>query len=197
MPSPRFARLPPERRAHILGVAAAHIARDGADAASYNQIIAEAGISKTTAYLYFDGKDDLVRAVFGALSLRLADQLGRWRPTESAAAFWSQLADTSRALQQHLVDHPDELALLARAPAEAIAEGGDAWLAEMLSDGQARGVIRTDIPGALLAAATRALLRVGDAHVVAALHAGEPTDDEPVWALLASMWRAPSAGVGP
>jgi hypothetical protein len=86
--------------------------------------------------------------------------------------------------------------LLARAPAEAIDEGGDTWLADMLADGQARGVIRTDIPGPLLAVATRALLRVGDAHVVAALSKGEPTDDAPVWALLASMWHAPSVASG-
>jgi AcrR family transcriptional regulator len=196
MPSPRFLRLDPTRQAQILDVAAAHVARAGPEAASYNQIIAEAGISKTSAYLYFDGKDDLVREVFRALAARVSSLIGPWRPVECAASFWAQLASTSRALQQHLAEHPETLALLRHAPADAPFDGEDAWFADLLANGQAVGVIRGDVPGSLLAAATRAVLRAGDAWVVAAMCEGAPGDDAPVWALLAGMWRDPGAGGG-
>lgn len=196
MPSPRFERLPPERRAQILDVATSHIAREGPAAASYNQIIAAAGISKTSAYLYFDGKEDLIGEVFRALGARLSERLGGWRPAPSARAFWTRLRATSQALQGYLVEHPDDLALLGHLPPDATPLDGDSWLAAVVENGQALGVIRRDVELPLLTSATRAVLRVGDAHVLGAMLQGEAADDAPVWALLRGMWRPPTSRGG-
>lgn len=193
MPSPRFDRLPIERRALILGVARRHIAAHGNDAASYNQIIAEAGISKTSAYLYFDGKDDLVDAVRRDVLLRLGEVLGPWPPARSVRGFWAQLQSGAARLRQHLVEHPDDLGVLDGGDATADdAGGGDAWLAAMIDDGRRLGVVRRDVAAPIVVAATRALLRIGDAHGIAALRRGEPAELAPLWALLKAMWTPPA-----
>lgn len=192
MPSPRFGRLPPERRAQLLSVARGRLAR-GADAASYNQIIAESGISKTTAYLYFDGKEDLVAEVWRDLLERLGAVLGPWRPAASATDFWRQLSSASDALRRHLGSHPDDLGLLAQAQAQARGDPSplDGWFVDLVDNGVALSVIRDDLPRPLLVAATAAVFRVIDAHVLERLVRGRPVDAEPGWALLRGLWAAP------
>lgn len=192
MPSPRYGRLPPARRARILEVARRHLVH-GADAASYNQIIADAGISKTTAYLYFDGKADLVAEVGRDLVERLGAVMGPWRAAGSARGFWRELADQSDALHRHLVANPDDLALLGQSLAAACPSPLDPWFAAMVDDGVALGVIRDDLPRPLLLAATIAVFRVADEHVLAAMMRGEPVDPEPGWLLLRGLWGTPGA----
>ncbi|HTQ02527.1 MAG TPA: TetR/AcrR family transcriptional regulator [Polyangiaceae bacterium] len=51
------------RRRQILDAARARFARDGFHAASMDDIIAEAGVSPSTVYRQFEGKEALVRAV--------------------------------------------------------------------------------------------------------------------------------------
>lgn len=190
MPSPRFGRLPPERRAQILTVARAQLAR-GADAASYNQIIADAGISKTTAYLYFDGKDDLVAEVWRDLLERLGEVLGPWRRAASAGDFWRQLASASDALRRHLGTHPDDLALVAQAPARADPSPLDGWFVDLVDNGVELAVIRDDLPRPLLVAATAAVFRAVDAYVLEQVLQGRRVDAEPGWALLRGLWAPP------
>jgi len=195
MPSPRFGRLPEERRARILGVARSHLAR-GADLAPYNLIIADAGISKTTAYLYFDGKGDLIAEVQRDLAERLSAVIGSWRPVRSVRTFWAQLRATSDALHRHLVEHPDDLALLGQGFGESDTKDSDAWFVAMLEDGVLHGVIRGDIDSGLLLAATRAVFREADKYVLAGLLRGSPIDPKPVWELLRGLWSAPVRGRG-
>jgi len=190
MPSPRFGRLPPERRIRILSVARIHLAR-GAELASYNRIIAEAGISKTTAYLYFDGKADLVAEVRRDLAERLSAVAGTWRPIRSVRGFWTQLRATSDALHRHLLEHPDDLALLGHGLGESERADSDAWFAAMLGDGIECGVIRGDLDRPLLLAATRAVFGVADSYVLAGLLSGAPVDPSPAWELLRGLWSAP------
>lgn len=197
MPLPRFERLPEERQRHILAVATQHVAQVGPAAASYSQIVAEAGISRTSAYLYFDGKDDLVAEVYRGLGARLTRALGAWSAADHAEGFWSQLRATSAALQRHLVDHPDDLALLASAPAELGQDFGQPWLEAALHDGRRLGVVRDDVPAPLMLAATQAVLRVGDEHVITAMLAGQPADDTPVWSLLRGLWSGPALPAAP
>lgn len=187
---PRFQRLPDPRRAEILAVARRHLARDG-EAASYNQIIADAGISKTSAYLYFDGKADLVAEVRRELFERLAALLGAWQPTGSSARFWAQLDAQSRALQQHLAEHPEDLAILAQRPSPDEDEPFAAWFEGLVDEGLALGLIRGDLDKALILAATKALFRCLDERGIAALVRGEPLDLEPGWQLLRGLWSAP------
>lgn len=184
---PRFQRLPDPRRAEILAVARRHLARFG-EAASYNQIIADAGISKTSAYLYFDGKADLVAEVRRELVERLAALIGPWRATGSVERFWAQLDAQSRTLHEHLVGHPEDLAVLAQRPGPDEAEPFDAWFAGLVDEGVALGVIRADLDRPLIVAATKALFRCLDERGIAALERGEPIDPEPGWQLLRGLW---------
>ena len=60
---PRWRRLPEERPAQILDAALEVFGEHGLANAHLDEIARRAGISKGTIYLYFDGKDDLFRAV--------------------------------------------------------------------------------------------------------------------------------------
>ena len=91
MPLPRFQRLSSQQRSAILDVARRQFAAHGADTASYNKIIEAAGISKSSAYQYFDGREDLLGAVLADLRDRLAGLLGDWSPAPSEQALWQQL----------------------------------------------------------------------------------------------------------
>ena len=185
---PRFERLPPERRAQLLEVAQKHLARDGRSGASYNQIIADAGLSKTSAYLYFDGREDLVRAVVGAVVARLEAVLGAWEPVTSEEAFWSELSAQSAALRSHLVTHADDLAMLATLePGEW--PQAQVWLEAMLENGRAVGVVRRDVPAPVMAAVTRAVFSTLDGLAVEALRAGVAVDEALGRTLLEGLWR--------
>ena len=75
MPLPRFHKLEPERRQAILDAASEEFAANGFEGASYNRIIAGAGISKGAMYYYFADKDDLFRTVLDESSQRLIEAL--------------------------------------------------------------------------------------------------------------------------
>lgn len=185
---PRFERLAPERRAQLLAVAQRHLARDGRSGASYNQIIADAGLSKTSAYLYFDGREDLVRAVVGAVVARLEAVLGAWKPVTSEDAFWSELSAQSAALRNHLVTHADDLAMLATLePGEW--PQAQVWLEAMLENGRAVGVVRADVPAPVMAGVTRAVFTTLDGLAVEALRAGVAVDEALGRTLLEGLWR--------
>lgn len=175
----------------ILAVARRHLARDG-ELASYNQIIAEAGISKTSAYLYFDGKADLVAEVRRELFERLAALLGPWRATGSVARFWAQLDAQSRTLLQHLAEDREDLAILSQRGGPEEDEPFAAWFAGLVDEGIALGIIRSDLEQPLLLAATKALFRCLDERGIAALERGDALDLEPGWQLLRGLWSAPA-----
>ncbi|MGW6918736.1 TetR/AcrR family transcriptional regulator [Kitasatospora sp. NPDC054939] len=187
-PLPRFHRLPAERRDAILAVARQHFAEHGPEAASYNKIIEAAGFSKTAAYQWFDGREDLLAAVLDDVLARLLGELGPWRPGADAAAFWAQLEAGASALAAHLAQHPDDLALADAAIGSA---GGGAWLdwfTDLVADGQRLGVIRTDVDRGLLVAATSAVLRAADGWALGELRAGREPGTGEVWTLLRGLW---------
>jgi AcrR family transcriptional regulator len=190
MPLPRFERLPVERQAEVLGVAQRHLAREGRSQASYNQIIAEAGLSKTSAYLYFDGREDLVRAVLARVVARLEAVLGPWTPVESAAAFWAQLTTQSAALREHLATNAEELALVSELEPNEWPQA-QAWLEAMLENGRALGVVRRDVPAAVMREVTRAVFNTLDGLAVAALRSGGAVDEALGRSLLEGLWRSP------
>ena len=70
-PMKRFQNVSPEKRDAILDAAAAEIAAHGLGGASINRVIAAAGMSKSSFYHYFEGKDDL----YGAVTQRALDEL--------------------------------------------------------------------------------------------------------------------------
>lgn len=185
---PRFERLPAERRAALLAVAQRHLVRDGRSGASYNQIIADAGLSKTSAYLYFDGREDLVRAVVRAVVERLEAVLGAWPPVTSEEAFWNQLSTQSGALRGYLATHAEDLAML------SMFEPGEwpqaqRWLEAMLENGRAVGVVRGDVPAPVMASVTQAVFTALDGLAVEALRSGAPVDEQVGRTLLEGLWK--------
>ncbi len=188
MPLPRFRRLLPDRQAEILRVARAHFAAEGPETASYNKIIEASGFSKSAAYQYFDGREDLLRAVLDGVRDRLRAALGPWRAVSDPPGFWLQLDRGARGLQEHLVAHPDDLALVPAATTHAGAEA-DPWFQDMLADGRRLGMVRADIDHDLMLAATIAVFRAADGWVVRAMREGRPEGlDRQPWALLAGLW---------
>lgn len=185
MPLPRFDRLAPEARAAILAVAREHFARDGRDGASINRIIAAAGISKTSAYHYFDGKDDLFAAVAGDVAARTLAVLGPWPEAATAEQLWRQFAEGSGRLHAHLRDHACDRAILAAAKEPPAAE--DPWIAAMVANGVRIGLIDPAPGAALLTAATAAVIGAADGWALD--HPGE--DVTPVARLLLErLWNA-------
>jgi AcrR family transcriptional regulator len=187
VPLPRFHRLSDEQRARILAAARAHIAEHGADA-SYNQIIAFAGISKASAYHYFDGKADLFSEVRRALDEELAALLGPWTPVRSIAALWRQLRAESVRLRAHFAARPGDLVVLAVTQGQGDGAHFDRWFDALIDNGVELGLVRTDVDRALVRDATRALFSVFDARAIAAARAGEASDDEAPWELLRGLW---------
>jgi AcrR family transcriptional regulator len=177
MPLPRFDRLAPEVRAAILAVARSHFARDGRDGASFNRIIADAGISKTSAYHYFDGKDDLFAAVAADTEARVVAVLGAWQPVDAADELWDQLATGTGRLMEHLREHPDDRAVLAAAAPGTGQD--DPWIAAMVADGVRIGLIDAGPGLELITAATAAVIGVADARELRRAEPGELRRAEP------------------
>ncbi|MFK4729031.1 TetR/AcrR family transcriptional regulator [Agromyces mediolanus] len=206
MPLPRFQRLAPADRARILGVARAHFARDGQDGASYNRIIADAGISKASAYHYFDGKADLFGAVVADASARVAAALGAWSPQPDARAFWRELAAANERLLAHLAEHPDDRALLAAAPAETgsaetgsgetgsggTAAGASPWTAEIVTDARRLGLVTVPDEPELLLAATQGVLDALDRFALTEPGRAEVAAHR-LPPLLARLWGSPAS----
>jgi AcrR family transcriptional regulator len=186
VPLPRFHRLSDEQRARILAAARAHIAEHGAEA-SYNQIIAVAGISKASAYHYFDGKADLFGEVRRALDAELSAVLGPWKRVGSVAALWAQLRAESARLRAHFAEHPGDLVVLAATRGDDDARF-DRWFDALIDNGVELGLVRTDVDRALVRDATRALFSVFDARAIVAMRAGEASDDDAAWELLRGLW---------
>jgi AcrR family transcriptional regulator len=185
MPLPRFDRLAPNVRAAVLAVARTHFARDGKDAASFNQIIADSGFSKTTAYHYFDGKDDLFAAVVADTVGRTLAVLGDWIDVTTADALMEQVADGAHRLAAHLREHPDDRAVLAAAPAEHT----NPWIEQLVGNGLRIGLIDPYPDPELIGMATAAVISTVDTW---ALHRPGKLDDslpQTLTLLLGRLWN--------
>lgn len=187
MPLPRFDRLAPDVRAAILTVARAHFARDGKDAASFNQIIADSGISKTTAYHYFDGKDDLFATVVADTAERTLAALGDWVDVPSADAMMKQVTDGTHRLVAHLREHPDDRAVLAAAPPER----HHPWIEQLVKNGLRIGLIDPYPDAELTAMATAALISTVDAWALHHPHQLGDSLAEVLTLLLRRLWNTP------
>ncbi|QRN96472.1 TetR/AcrR family transcriptional regulator [Archangium violaceum] len=178
MPRPRFEKLPPERRAHILEVAAREFGALGYEGASLNRILEKAELSKGAAYYYFDDKADLFLAVVqhSMEQLMLVAQL---RPEELRAdTFWDVARATYR--RQFLIfrQHP-WLMGVARAvwtlpaqlreggPLAVLFEQGQSVSRAILERGRELGVVRDDVPVELLVEWVGAIDGTGDRWLLA------------------------------
>ncbi|MFB9902833.1 TetR/AcrR family transcriptional regulator [Allokutzneria oryzae] len=162
-------------------MARAHFARESPQHASYNRIIAAAGISKTAAYHYFDGRDDLLGVVLEDVEAQLIASLGRWTPAGDVEGFWARLAERAARVKEHLAANPDDLALSAAALERSGGAGLAAWLTTVMDNGRQLGLVRSDVDPELLLVATTAVFRIADAW-----------PPEQVRLLLAGLWSTPA-----
>jgi AcrR family transcriptional regulator len=171
----RFRRLPPERRDAILELAAEHFASAGFEGASYNRILENAGLSKSSAYTLFDGKADLYAAVLEREASRLAEISPPGPPPTDPPSFWASARGWLTASLEALNQHPRTARLLAGyadARRRGVVEDLDARIGasfagavrELIATGRALGAVRTDQPPELLEALAGVVLSVLDQH---------------------------------
>ncbi|NMO14841.1 TetR/AcrR family transcriptional regulator [Pyxidicoccus fallax] len=173
MAHPRFSRLAPERQQAILDVAAEEFAEHGFDGASYNRIIERAGISKGSAYYYFEGKDDLYATVLETTLTGLVDRVGTWTRPGDAADFWRQLRHAYFGMLDFVMSD-ERSARLIRGMAQARANPKlqevwlrfeaplSTWLGRVLADGRRVGAVRRDVPEDLLLVALTGMAQATD-----------------------------------
>ena len=193
MPLPRFSRLPADEQRRILDAARAAFAAIGPDRATYADVIASTGISKSSAYNYFDGRDDLVDAVLDDVADRLRSALEpgiRSRMLRASGPSsplsprdWSniwQLNPTTWFHRSHL---------------PTTGSGGFRdWIAAVIDNGIEIGVITVDCDRDLLVTATGALLRGIDAWWLDRTKSGSTPDPHQAWLLLGNLWGAEQPG---
>ncbi|MCC3332052.1 TetR/AcrR family transcriptional regulator [Nocardia abscessus] len=136
MPLPRFLRLPEGHRTHMLQIARHRVAVEGPEGAVFNKIIDGIPISKTAAYQYFDGREDLLATVLADVRGRVHAVLGDRRYVDTSELFWQQLGEGAVRLTRHLDENPDDLQLAEVALGSAAA----AYLGAVLNNGRAIGV---------------------------------------------------------
>ncbi len=161
MPRPRFTTLDPQKQQAILEAAADEFSRAGFDGASYNQIIARAGISKGAMYYYFDDKADLYLTIVDNLNERLLERIGALDPYDDARSFWTAVRSLTIRMFAFLAEEP-RLAGIAKSLLNAAGgplskalasyiEQAQVFILELLESGRELGAVREDLPLPLLA----------------------------------------------
>jgi AcrR family transcriptional regulator len=155
MPLLRFQRLPAKKRKKLLEVATQQFAEKGLEAASLNEIIAAAGLGKSSYYYYFEDKEDLYSTCMLESLEQLFEQLPPF-PIEklTARSFW----DVIETYFQHVVEvsqrFPLQMRLFRELPSTKAKLAGRyrnlvfAWmqpLVEVVRKGQQLGIVRTDL----------------------------------------------------
>ncbi len=172
MPRPRFNRLTAEKRERILEAAAKEFAAHGYDGASLNQILNGAGISKGAAYYYFDDKADLYITTILHYSQELMAELSFDPAQLTGTNYWDEIAELYLQQFTAYVERPWVFGVAkagGSAPAELqdqeplaqLLEQAQLLLVQLLRRGKQLGVVRDDLPEALLLAL---VVAVDDAH---------------------------------
>ncbi|MGH3360009.1 MAG: TetR/AcrR family transcriptional regulator [Nocardioidaceae bacterium] len=190
MPLPRFHRLPAEEQRRILDIALETFAADGADAASYNQIIATAGISRSSAYNYFDGREDLLRAVLDEVATRFGEALGTWSPAGDVTEFWAELEASTERVAAHIEKHPSDVALVDVAFLDRTLGRFTGWIEDLVANGADLGLVTIPVDRELVVTATTAVLPAFDSWTIEQLRAGRTPSFDVLRTLLSHLWGA-------
>lgn len=163
MPSPRFHKLPPERKARIIAAARDEFLEHGFAEASLNRVVERAGLSKGAVYYYFDSKEDLFTLVIQGIVADFLKALGEFPEVGTAREFWAATENMIRNASAMCESNEPVMRLSfaflretgsgsARVSAHALYADAMGWITRMLRTGQQVGAIRTDLPLELLAA---------------------------------------------
>jgi len=173
MPRPRFYRMPAERRDRLLHQAAREFGEHGFDGASLNHILESAGVSKGSAYYYFDDKADLFAAVVAHYWEHAIANVDLDPARLDARTFWDRLEAMARTAFQRSVETP-WMSGVARAvwtlpprtrevgPLAEVFERSRAFMQGVLARGQELGVVDTTLPLGLLMALLLAVDEAAD-----------------------------------
>ena len=175
VPRPRFFRLPERERLELLRLAAEEFAREGFFGASYNRIIEQSALGKSSVYLAFDDKEDLF---FTVVRHRLPAFDGT-RPEGIAgkARFWPTVAEWLGAFVQHAVRDPLVVPLVATfyellptsTRGVALEREIHDFIVRFIVRGRELGVVRTDLASETLAALALGCLMTVDKLAVSHL----------------------------
>ena len=174
----RRADLDPDRLAALADAAVEEFTARGYDAASLNEILRKAHLSKGDFYYHFRGKSGLLRYLFEGIDVDLQEKVGPiGPPPESADAFWEQLGDAylrtlgyfmaeprKAALARLLVQvytHPD----FAKDTAGVRARSEE-FLLSKVEEGKRLGAVRKDLPASYIVAVVQAILEATDVWAV-------------------------------
>ena len=167
MSRPRFEQLPTERQQEILRIAAAEFARGGLHGTSYNQLLAQLGLGKGSAYYYFEDKQDLFLTAVRHCYLAFFRTLGNLPLPSSVQGFWDYVDQLTLRGLNFVHDDPTSAALLqafARerfridvlSSPELLKGMGDTY-ALLIRLGQQLGAVRQDLPFELLLGSVQAV----------------------------------------
>jgi AcrR family transcriptional regulator len=176
MPLPRFQRLDPDKRAQLLSIASREFAERGYEAASLNDILAAAGLGKSSYYYYFADKEDLYATVIEDAFARVTAQVAAPDLTAlDAGTFWPALEAYTAAMSAAVSRTPDFVTLfrplqgLWRNPTERfqpIVEAMRAHYRAGIDVGRRLGCVRSDLEVDLLISMLQAVDAALDEHLM-------------------------------
>lgn len=193
MPLPRFTRLPADEQRRILGVALQAFASEGVQTASYNQIIAAAGISRSSAYNYFDGREDLLTTVLDDVAERLYTSLGPWPGADDEGSFWREFFTATERMAKHVETNPADLALVDMAFVERVRGGFTGWVQDLVDNGVRLGLITVPVERDLVVSLTLSALSSLDGWVAERARTGPMPDPVLYRTVLSHLWGSPAA----
>ena len=161
MPLPRFEKMPEDKKEWLLEAAAKEFAANGYEKASMNRLLERAGISKGTAYYYFEDKADLIATVVRHYWLEFMDDPRSVYSGYQAEDFWRKIEELYLHPFEDIEEYPWmlglsravwELPLEIRSSGHLGAVFSEAmmWTRELVRKGRELGVMRADLPAELL-----------------------------------------------
>ena len=171
-PRPTFEKLPPEKRARFIAVALEEFATYPYDQASLTRIVATLGIAKGSVYQYFDGKSGLFAWLVAEAGRQKLAALGDAPPLPAGADLYAQLRGMylqgllfvaraplwARVSLRVLEPSQDPAIAALRAQYAAASQ---AFLHDLLRQGQEAGMVRADLRLELLTPLVYGLLSDG------------------------------------
>gem|GEM_PF-1013169 len=164
-------QMSPERHAQLMDAALREFSAAGYEQASLNRIIRQCGLSKSSFYHFYAGKE----ALFGTLVQEKSHSLRQLLQISEAGQmpFWTLVEAMMEQLGKLTVERPDlvQFGRMLYQPDLPAGEGSvvqrvldevTRWLATMLETGQSQGAVRDDLPLSLLVELTFAVLQALD-----------------------------------
>jgi AcrR family transcriptional regulator len=172
----RLKRMSPERREKLFRSAAEEFGAQGYDGASLNRIIERAGFGKSSLYYYFEDKQDLFGQLIQSIFEHFIRHIGGFDyRTLTAESFWPEIEALflkGVAFSEGHVWYVRMGQLFYRLRANekrggtpgALLATVETWVAALLHHGMKLGVVRTDLPEALLVQSVMAVVEVCDRY---------------------------------